>query len=592
MKKFSVLGLACMSLLASSSCTRELIEISTEQAVETSSQVSLDRPRLVPLRALPPRPSNSLRVLPSDAPDLTLARYTGLGGMYKVEDETIGHPQNLSGYVVLDVARMLKDPVARRYMYYNEIGQTKCDKKVDTDFKSFYLYDRAERTFDAGFSLNLGFFKLGKESTYRKVFSTTSLDSTSYTFGSVDLMYCGSRLGLTPGDLTYKTIATRSLDASFLYMLYNESMRRFLDDAGKFVVCRYLMGGRLSAMYEHKQMGHLREHTRGEMLNSSINASFHWTTTTEKGPRNDSLGVSVGFIRGDSISERLRRERGMVRCRLDVIGGGVAHGIPSVPIDLSTSMVSLNGWYSSLADERSHRMIDVEDKGLVSLDRFILEDNFRTRFLRVAQNEYLRNHQVAEPWLEFQTMEISTAAIDDSTFYRQPDYGHEGMVADDPMLSNPMSVPCAVLYTRHGDVVRFVNDTWVRNAKKQQVEGEERYMFYNAYRSYFGCKIKYREERKYALQTFSGVRINDGVIEIQFPFDFSRAKRYRNERTGVGYIYDPVAKTALSYFDSIEDDLDDDYILDTYGLTDLVNRLPEQKINIMTLVNQYKIVGL
>lgn len=67
--------------------------------------------------------------------------------------------------------------------------------------------------------------------------------------------------------------------------------------------------------------------------------------------------------------------------------------------------------------------------------------------------------------------------------------------------------------------------------------------------------------------------------------DESRMLRYKNPNTNMWYIYDPVAKVALSYYK-------DDYILDVYGMKHWVTALPQQAISMEELARSYKIVAL
>lgn len=54
-------------------------------------------------------------------------------------------------------------------------------------------------------------------------------------------------------------------------------------------------------------------------------------------------------------------------------------------------------------------------------------------------------------------------------------------------------------------------------------------------------------------------------------------------------IYDKTNKIAFSY---LVDTIDEDWILDDYGIRDWVESLPTKSISLATIANSYKIIGL
>ena len=56
--------------------------------------------------------------------------------------------------------------------------------------------------------------------------------------------------------------------------------------------------------------------------------------------------------------------------------------------------------------------------------------------------------------------------------------------------------------------------------------------------------------------------------------------------------HDPEGRAALSYYDDPNDDDDDTYITDMYGITDWVESLKEKKISMKTIATTYRIIGL
>lgn len=64
---------------------------------------------------------------------------------------------------------------------------------------------------------------------------------------------------------------------------------------------------------------------------------------------------------------------------------------------------------------------------------------------------------------------------------------------------------------------------------------------------------------------------------------------HSNPRSGIHYIYDKTNKIAFSY---LVDTIDEDWILDDYGIRDWVESLPTKSISLATIANSYKIIGL
>ena len=76
-----------------------------------------------------------------------------------------------------------------------------------------------------------------------------------------------------------------------------------------------------------------------------------------------------------------------------------------------------------------------------------------------------------------------------------------------------------------------------------------------------------------------------GVSDV----DESEMLVHSNPRSGIHYIYDKTNKIAFSY---LVDTIDEDWILDDYGIRDWVESLPTKSISLATIANSYKIIGL
>lgn len=65
--------------------------------------------------------------------------------------------------------------------------------------------------------------------------------------------------------------------------------------------------------------------------------------------------------------------------------------------------------------------------------------------------------------------------------------------------------------------------------------------------------------------------------------------RYKNPLNNVVYIYDPKSKVAFSFYQGDEGDENQGEV---YGILDFVNGLPEKKISILNLLQNYRVLGL
>ena len=64
--------------------------------------------------------------------------------------------------------------------------------------------------------------------------------------------------------------------------------------------------------------------------------------------------------------------------------------------------------------------------------------------------------------------------------------------------------------------------------------------------------------------------------------------KYTNTKTGIVYLYNPTERIALSYY---TDEIDEDWILDDYGIRDWAESVPTRSISMASLAN-YTIIGL
>ena len=120
-------------------------------------------------------------------------------------------------------------------------------------------------------------------------------------------------------------------------------------------------------------------------INLKINGAFGWGSDSiggkpwhpEKAENNLSASIGYRNQKGNGVTKLQNDET--LSARIEVYGGDALGNIPNSVIDLKTSSIHIGDWYKSLSDPKTHKFIDVADGGLVGIDNFMLELNFKYR---------------------------------------------------------------------------------------------------------------------------------------------------------------------------------------------------------------------
>lgn len=205
------------------------------------------------------------------------------------------------------------------------------------------------------------------------------------------------------------------------------------------------------------------------------------------------------------------------------------------------------------------------NRGLFPLSAFVLEENFKRRFDDTTLGILPSYPTFVTPFIEITRV-----------FER---YGSNGEALYDI---------AAVLNTRQGDQIVL------RKASSSPTDAELRS---NESSTVFTQKANSIKQEK---QAFFDLEIGANSVKRLNPqmgnplcidlrqVDESSMAVYTNPRTGVQYIYDKAKRIAFSH---IIDDIDEDWILDEYGIRDWVESLPKKSISMATLAS-YTIIGL
>lgn len=198
-------------------------------------------------------------------------------------------------------------------------------------------------------------------------------------------------------------------------------------------------------------------------------------------------------------------------------------------------------------------MVDANHHGLVGLDSFILEDNFK-KMIQDVNNGLKRPTELDIPHFTTQYVNLWDG-------------------------SHSKRVIAPVLTTRYGDKVIFASPT-LSNGNAMFDKEDNR--IEEAYESIFNGIDKSRNSK----ETINPL-IRTKYSSIVLPSDVNDLDcvKYTDPRTEITYVYDSAKKIAFTIYS-------DEYIPESYGISEWVSSLPEKKISWSMLNRYYTVIGL
>lgn len=554
--------LLILSLLIMSSCDKG--DISQIKSTEKTYSVSDDDEYEI----IYPSTAPSVAKLSQKSGEIGLARSSGqisvdelCGYSHKIAGGRIGLPENI-GMKVLDLEKI------KALDYYSCVPVRKKDKEsysfaeMDNYISKSYLRKKITN----GFSLNLGAFKLGMKNEITKIFND-SMALTSHTvYGELNLVYAENSYSILSTDGVLGIYSRKCLSSSFLRALHASTVMSILKDYGPFVITGYLSGGRASVYYAGNYEKEATSSSKEKVMDHDMGISFSW----KEGAKDVGDSVTSG-VTAKTFTKSEFELMGL-RAKYTTYGGtgGVdprflgANLMDSVSIDLTD-------WWNSLSDVNTHAFIGITENGLCPLWDIVLEKNLKQR-LRDTFEQLLPEGK-ADPSIEFVRV-----------FMR---YSSSGV---------PLYETAAVLSTRHEDKIVLssvesqsaTDEVLLQNSDKEFFRSKVFNELVPQKRKYFK-DLEYRifNERKYDPMLRS-------PLCIRLPnFDESRMYKYADAadefEPGMRYIYDPVNKVALSFY---YDEIDEDSVLDAYGIREWYDEIPSKKISTASLAKLYTIIAL
>lgn len=565
MKVFRLLN-CVLSIIFLASCSQE--EIVKPSYTDKGSNRFIAEEEIIfespKIRSLAKENTIRLKSIPSDNVEDWLVdenELKDLGYSYWFEGEELIE-QELKDPVI-NVRTLIKDPALEGSVSISTKRKVEIQTQAFRDYRHTLTENRRFSKIDGGSKFNLfGLVKLFDfTSSYEKTFYHQNKDFDTSLFGEANVYVYGKDVSLSNNIATRAGIIERHLYPNFIRTLYSSPMGIISSSVGPLVLCKYRLGGKLSAKYLYRK----KEHESLDSLYSHFKMGLD-LTFKPSGENAPSAGVHYNNNSFFKLLEN--KEDQQFYASLKTIGG-----VPKFQVNLPVlskgnipSKIDVSSWISSLSDMKTHTIVDIQDDGLLPISDFILESNFRLRLMDIYKG-------VLEANTENQTPKIEVSNV----YVR---HSESGEVLCDIAL---------VLNTRNEDKLILTNvnekasdDELLLNKSRDEFIRKGRQLVASVSHVFKGIK-KSGKPNKILSPYLRTTLCTNAVI------DFNRLKKYQNPYTKVVYLYDEESKVALSYYRGEGGDIN---LEEEYGLTDFVRNLPEKKISILNLLQDYHVLGL
>lgn len=485
-----------------------------------------------------------------------------LGYSYTVGNSILGSMENVK-FPILDL-----DKIKSKYPTSITRKQLNSTDNYTFSYNGMSRYEansQVSKTVKAGFGLNLGLFKVGREKKMTELFKSSYSSESNRVYGELNLEIKGSQYELLTTADKRKVYARECLSETFLTDLYRGTIGNLIDTYGPFVLRSYITGGKATALYSGKSAKGTSSESREKGLTNDINTSFTWKSNSASG--NQSFGKNTG---SGSSSQYETQE---TEIYLETFGGDPAHRVIVAPQKLENLSVDLSPWLNSLSNRNTYTIIDITsgfkegEGGLYPMSDFVLEKNFRFR-MDDTTNGFL------ESLVEVQDPRIEIVKV----------------LARVTSSGEKLYEIAAILNTRQGDKIVLSDGTY---AKASDLE-----LRMNNNKQTMMAKVQEIFAQKKTI--FQGLTFSTNYNTIYNPdvrkplcirmdgFDEGNMALFEDPKSNMRYIYDSSKKIAFSY---LYDPEYEDEVLDYYGIREWVGSLPKRKISMMMLQN-YTIIGL
>ena len=255
----------------------------------------------------------------------------------------------------------------------DRIGYTDNYSFAYSRFSKYLEKSTVKKKVKGGFKLNLGLFSIGARKSMERTFSKTTVEESNRVFGELHYLYQDSRYWLTTNSYDLKEMRY-CLSKSFLNHLYNNTPSEFFETYGGFVMCDFIVGGKATAFYSGVYKGNESLEARGKDMNSDIGASYGKTASGD-------FGIGRGYTNGKELTNKFTDLRTSVK----TLGGIGAIAAFTTPEKISSINVDLTSWLASLNNKNNHSIIEFSDNGLLPITELIREENLKERIVRAIR---------------------------------------------------------------------------------------------------------------------------------------------------------------------------------------------------------------
>ncbi len=612
----ALIGLLVPSCKQEQDLSREINKSSLDRTLGNKTFVLQERQVPIPQRV--PK-VNRFRSLSLDAPDLRKSPYNYLGAIHRVGNGILGHPMNIANDGIIDMNSLLNDKITSRLLYNRNLDITLISSQSYNKREAIEQHLLGSDKIQAGFNLDFKIFSLGTINTFYNIFQTSILSDKSNIWGITDFSYYAKTIGLETTEAGLKSIAARNIDPLFLYSIYFYPISDYIKEKGFLMVSKFFTGGKAIAYYNLQGKQDSINLITGNTTNNILNLSFIWDKEKDnskkenKEKKNASSKDNILMIGFDDTSinsiEGIKKFKS-IDCFVEVHGGSKLSfsGTPkNIYLQSDESIkhefIKLGEWYSSLSNENEQQYIDIDKKGLISIDHFILEKNFQERFRKTLLGELEDIKESDIPYIQLANIPRELVFDKNDLFFNANDYycetigvtlhtrkGDNILFITNRLKQQFKDIPGSELRSTSDDEDEFINefgDYEISYQKHEWLQQELKQSLSNI----FKCKINgvYWKTRPFNEQKINNNKeVNMAVL---FDYDSPNLFKYFNKKTNIWYICDDKNLTALSIYNGIDDE-DEEYITSMYGITEWFKNIPTKRTSLSKITSNYTIIGL
>lgn len=478
---------------------------------------------------------------------------------------------------VLNIRTLIQDPALEGRIVITPISQTRVDKEVHRSLDHARRVTTDKTTKKLGGGLTLGPFKIGGSRTKEKYFTTYKEDFENSFFASLSVNYTGHHIALSLSRNDRARIIERHLSPGFIRGLYTSPIGEVSKNVSPFVLCSYSTGGQLHTMHQITNVWHRDADSLYTFVQKKIDGSIDEAKRGQLlGKKIDSLIQKIGEVKLsiDWSKENTNTESNFKLSEEDngyhtiTTWGGVLSSGLNLPASARPLDIDFAPWLQSLTDTKTHRLVEISDGGLYPISEFILEKNFSQRLIDTYKGVVSSFESNLSPSIEVANVFVREGAT-----------------------GSPLCDIALVLHTRNGD--RLILTELRNHATDSELEK-------SMHRDYFTRRGKELLAELSNNKVYLGLRKSGNPKKVLRTYlrqtastfavlNYGNMYKYHNPNNKVLYLYDEKARVAFSCYKGEEGDIN---LLEEYGLSTWVATLPEKKISVERLMQDFKVLGL